>query len=444
VALLVQPLFEVSQESSLTLDARLAERIAISVPPPTAARTIEGVQFARQTAAGFIDGGVQFFSELDGVDDIYTAHLGPDVPPSEFGAFVTSNWAEPGPDGDFFGTPYSYLLAFLPEPGRYPTGFERSVEDSELAAVHADYSAQAPGQLGVASSFPLPDLPITSFSARSFTHSLPGSMTEHLSAEDVVWFRDFTEVTPDLFGLAKLDVFSFRSFEAGRDYHERWNRAVLGPSFNEAEDLVGGVSRFGNFIDVSYAALHNDSDDHFGSVNFESGHTRLFRDGALVGETDFPAFGSFEAPPEPGNYRLEIESIRVDQDNLSTRVNAAWSFRSQEGGDEPEPLPLFAVRFAPFLDGDNSAPAGRIVAVPISVSRQAGGASVALRRLTVQASYDRGQSWAPALVIRIGDFAVAFLDHPDGEGTVSLRATATDKSDNRIEQTIVDAYRLRE
>lgn len=77
------------------------------------------------------------------------------------------------------------------------------------------------------------------------------------------------------------------------------------------------------------------------------------------------------------------------------------------------------------------------------MSRQAGGAS-ALRRLTVQASFDRGSTWHPALVIRIGDFAVAFLAHPDGQGTVSLRATATDKSDNRVEQTIIDAYRLRE
>ncbi len=52
--------------------------------------------------------------------------------------------------------------------------------------------------------------------------------------------------------------------------------------------------------------------------------------------------------------------------------------------------------------------------------------------------------WAPALVLRLGDVAIALVRHPPGEGMVSLRATALDRDDNRVEQTVLDGYRLRE
>ena len=450
VAGFVQPLLEVSGPSAVTLDARTAARISIHVPEPTATRSLESVLFARHTAVGVTQSSMVHFGGggvPDFFDGFYTAHLGPEVPPAEFTTLITSDWAEPGPGADHVDSPYSYDLVFVAPRGRFPTGFERSVENSELAAVHAEYRAQAPERLGFADHLGFPGFDeFTSFSETSVIANLPGRRTEFYSTEPgIIWLRELTETTLDFFPTARMTAFSLRSFEPGERLHERWNGAVFGPSFNEAEAAGGAINRFGNTIEVLLGFLHNDSADHLGDVNPASGHTRLFRDGELVGESPFHAFGFFEVPPEPADYRLETGLVRVDQDDLSTRLDVAWRFRSQEApGDAPASLPLFAVRFAPFLDGRNAAPGGRVVAVPISISRQVGGASRSLRRLTVQASYDRGATWRPALVIRFGDFAVAFLHHPDGEGTVSLRASATDRDDNRVDQTIIDAYRLRE
>ena len=102
------------------------------------------------------------------------------------------------------------------------------------------------------------------------------------------------------------------------------------------------------------------------------------------------------------------------------------------------------VRFAPGLDEHNRARAGRPFAIPLSISRQEGAPAAPLRSVTMQASYDRGHTWRAAQVWRMGDHAVALVHHPDGEGLVSLRATAVDEGGNSVEQTIRDAYRLRE
>jgi len=126
-------------------------------------------------------------------------------------------------------------------------------------------------------------------------------------------------------------------------------------------------------------------------------------------------------------------------------VSAAWTFRSEEvTGDVEAPLPLLSVRFAPAVDGLNRAQSGRPFVIPIEVTRQPGAPAASLRDLTVDASYDGGQSWSPAVLLRLGDVAIALVRHPAGAGLVSLRADAVDRDGNRVEQTILGAYRLRD
>jgi hypothetical protein len=60
--------------------------------------------------------------------------------------------------------------------------------------------------------------------------------------------------------------------------------------------------------------------------------------------------------------------------------------------------------------------------------------------LEVQASYDDGATWQPAVVNPSGDHWVAAVTHPRGPGHVSLRATATDDAGNSTDQTIIHAY----
>jgi len=203
------------------------------------------------------------------------------------------------------------------------------------------------------------------------------------------------------------------------------------------------VERAEDDITFSFLPLYGDRAGHYGTAPSQTGHARLFRDGSLIGESDAPDVGFFSVPPEPADYRIELQSIRGGRSQLSTRIDVAWTFRSQHVDGEPAAPPVMAVRYAPALDDLDRAPAGRPFVIPISISRQPGAPAAPLRRLTVEFSFDGGTVWQRALVFRIGDQAVALLHHPDGEGRVSLRAVAADRDGNAVEQTIRDAYRLR-
>ena len=76
--------------------------------------------------------------------------------------------------------------------------------------------------------------------------------------------------------------------------------------------------------------------------------------------------------------------------------------------------------------------------------RQGANPDVFTRRvlLTVDVSYDDGQSWRRAPLVRTGQGWLARLVHPES-GFVSLRAKAVDAHGNSVEQTIIRGYRLR-
>ena len=82
-------------------------------------------------------------------------------------------------------------------------------------------------------------------------------------------------------------------------------------------------------------------------------------------------------------------------------MEAGWTFRSGHvAGDTPARLPLSAIRFAPPLRVDNSAPAGRAFTVPVQVQRQPGAGGHQVAKLTVDVSYDGGKTWSKAEVVR--------------------------------------------
>lgn len=52
-------------------------------------------------------------------------------------------------------------------------------------------------------------------------------------------------------------------------------------------------------------------------------------------------------------------------------------------------------------------------------------------------SYDDGATWVVAPVVK----GAAVVRHPQGQGFVSLRATASDTAGNTVTQTVIHAYR---
>jgi hypothetical protein len=89
-----------------------------------------------------------------------------------------------------------------------------------------------------------------------------------------------------------------------------------------------------------------------------------------------------------------------------------------------------AIRFAPQPGG----------ALAFAVQRQPGAAGGATRAFGLQVSYDDGATWRTPLFTRLGESGMAVLRPPAGT-YVSLRASAADIAGNRVDQTVIRAYR---
>jgi hypothetical protein len=208
------------------------------------------------------------------------------------------------------------------------------------------------------------------------------------------------------------------------------------------------AERRGDVIAVAIP-LQTDAAGHRGCVVHATATTRLLRDGRPLGHTELPASGEFTVPAGEGRYRIETTVDQHPDARLSTRITAAWTFRSAHvDGDEPVALPLMAVRFTPALDRQNRVPRGRDLVVPLTVDRAGPIGRVATPAVDV--SYDDGVSWTPVRVVRRpggpdGPTAryQAVLSHPHDGDYVSLRAVATDDRGNAVEETIIRAYELR-
>jgi len=449
-AMLVHPPFELAASRSILMDARLAQPVEVTVPAPdTARRAVEVVGYTVVTDVLFATAAL-FAHDWDGsFDRVYTAQVGESPPVPGFFASVASHWAEPGPAGGepFADSPYVYNTAFSVPEGRFPTGLVRQIDPADLAVVEQEFAQSSPELSGTASDAGRPIASPFAIGGVGLPFQLPAKRTAYYLAEGVEWHMGFAElfVADDIReSISALDTFAPRVLRAGTTVRDRWNQAAIGPSLSFPGAFV---ERRGNEIALQRPAYYSDRANHYGTSSTEVGTVRLFRDGSLVGELEDPSHAIFAVPPEAADYRLEVQAIRGGsiivgpQAELSTQIDLSWTFRS--AGDGPRALPVAVVRFAPPLDVRNRAPAGGF-AIPLALSRQAGAPAAPLRHLAVDASYDGGQTWRRAIVLRLGDFALALVHHPrQPGGTVSLRATAADRNGNTLEQTILDAYHLR-
>jgi hypothetical protein len=170
----------------------------------------------------------------------------------------------------------------------------------------------------------------------------------------------------------------------------------------------------------------------------DTGSISLYRDGTLVGTEPTPDFAMFAVPDAPASYRLAAESNRsTDWWSLSTKVSCVWTFRSS-AADEAKALPLLSVRFDPAVDLRNRAPGGKAFTFPAYVTGQ-GSDRTAVADLTVDVSYDDGQTWRPAVVSATNTGYKVSVQHP-ASGVASLRAKARDTAGNTVEQIILRAY----
>lgn len=429
LALLVYPFLEVTEDTSVEVDARSAEPISVAVPDDSAEleRGLTGYELQLD------DQSRRFSSSLVGLEDNYIGHLGPRLDGDQLEARVVGFWSTDTDD--------HYALAWF-EGGRVPTGLQRDVHRRELATLRLHAFGEGEDQTGSGEIVATGPFRGVQTSGQLPRLDLPATIDLHVTTGDETW-QVKLEQEPNARTLRTVPT----SYEPGRRQVERWNAAVSGPGL-VTPDGSAVVTRRGDVINADIP-LQTDGAGHPGTTtwfDFAGTRTALYADGELVSERTSPGTGQFEAPSGNATLRLETTLARLpDFAHLSSRVDVSWTFESEHvSGDEPKPVPLSVVRFSPFVDRHNRMPAFPAVLVPVTVEAQPGAPRIPPDQLTIEASHDDGESWAEVPVTWFGHGWLARIRHESDAQFVSLRATATDREGNTVEQTMIRGYELAE
>ncbi|SCE83159.1 S8 family peptidase [Micromonospora chokoriensis] len=423
--MLVQPVLDVRGPVTEAVDARSAKPVAVTVPERDAAAT--SINVSANWDDGFRYPGVQ----LSGASfaDVFFGRIGPAVTAPEFTATLGVGLARPGRDGTFRNSPYTYDLAYVSK-GVMFTGLARKLSPKNLATVRTTYRSQS--TTTTATRFHRASAPGGSGPIGSSTSiDLPFHGTEYYNTDGgIIWTATLVE--------GDNSTTQESTFTAGRSYTQIWNAAPFGPTVAQAPALapLGYAGRDGDTISVAALPLFGDAVGRPASRDDLPIQIRLLRDGKEIGTSDSP-WAEFAVPAARAAYRLEATITRGAPDTLSTSVSVAWTFTSAYTAS-PQRLPLTTVRPMPVLDDTNTARAGRIMTIPVTLDRQADSTAAANRSLTVSASFDDGRTWVALPVLR----NVALITHPRRPGFVALRLTATDTAGNTVTQTIKRAYRI--
>ncbi|MEU0646438.1 S8 family peptidase [Streptomyces umbrinus] len=422
---LVQPRLDVTGDMTVTVDARAAKPVDITVPDSAAKPTWVAPRYWYAGEDYNIETGV----DVDSFDSLRTAHLGPGVTTGSLNQQWIGVWQK--------GTDTEYDVMLGGNTRKLATGYRKHLRPADLATVKVGMGASAPGKQGrlfVAGYFP----ELGGISPITDPLDLPRTRTVHLSTPDnTKWDIAFEQNgTPDEEGTAPTESFyTFdepRAFKGGATYETRFNGGVLGPRLSRAEV----ISRDGDTI-TGELPLHADGDGHAGWTRYSAVTTTLYRNGVKLTENSDALDGNgegFTVPSEAADYRLTT-SVRRDPAlaTTSTRVDASWTFRSETSTTRTQ-LPISTARFTPETDLTGRAPADRTAVVPVTVQGAAAGNN--LKSLAVYASYDGGTTWRKTPV-KNGSITVK---NPAKTKSIAFRANITDKQGNRSSVTVYDAY----
>ncbi|GAB3421807.1 hypothetical protein GCM10027569_51910 [Flindersiella endophytica] len=432
---LVQPTLTLDKEQTVTVDARTAKPLSVTVERKTAKAALVDLGFVRNFDDSSFSGSLVSF----GFEGLHSAALGPAASPEEMTGYVSSQWAEPGKNGSFENSPYIYgLLDTLP--GAFLTGLQRAVKDRDLAKVTAHYSAQVDGRKGQTSAFGTAPGVDGGWSSL-FSRDLPSSAVHLLEPGKVKWQADFGEylLDPDGFPIDQTALSrSPRAYQAGKSYSERWNQGVFTGAFPEA----GFGTRWENTIGIS-VPMYSDQAGHAGFSATDKAASVLYRNGEKVAESDFDAYAEAEVPAGKATYTLESTADRSKVSGLSAKTDAKWTFTSGTASADGESLPLWTVRYFPQVDDHNVTAKAPVLFVPVRVQAQPDSKVGQLRKVAVKVSSDGGKTWTGVPLVPVtGGVYLAVLTPGDDAESLSLRAAASDSLGNAVEQTISQAVAL--
>ena len=421
---IAQPKLDVTRNTTITLDARKAKPVNITVPDKAAKPVFASADFSVETK----ESSYSFGWWLDSYKNFRSAHLGPQITDGS----LHQQW-----DAHFSkGAKDQYSTIAGGKVKKLSTGYTRAYKAGELATVKVGMGAPAKGKEGtVGSAGWLPG----SGGAASIgsAQKLPGTRVLHLStAGGVKWDLDFEQsggVDADGWPVPEAGylIGSGKGYKAGKTYQETVNTAVFGPRLTSDY----GIFRDGNSIS-GLIPLFADGKGHEGSSVFSSVTTTLYRNGKKVGSHDDPLFGDkeFKVPSGDAAYKLTTSVKRSTKvAAVSTRIDASWTFRSKKTA-EPKQLPVSSARFQAVTGLDSKVKAGQKATFPVTVEGAAKGKN--LKSLSVYVSYDHGKTWKKTTVKK----GKVTVKNPAKGKAVSLRAKITDKKGNTSTISVHNAY----
>lgn len=422
---LTQPHLNVTRNTTVTFDARLAKPVDITVP-------------ATGTKAVLASPDLQFETEnssygygwlLDSFKPLRTAHIGPKTTGIQLSQHWTGSWTK--------GAATRYDITVGGPVSRAATGYHRAFSSGQLAKVTIRAGASVKGKTGDIGAWgELPD----SFGgwAALTSQKLPSTTTAYVSTADKAkWSFDFSQNGAlDEDGFPQSDAWyslgAPQALKAGGTYAKTVNTAVFGPYLNA--DF--GAFRDGNEL-TGALPLVADGHRNVGGSAYSSVKTVLYRNGKEFARNADPLTGEtpIVVPSAAADYRLTTSVRRgADVASVSTRIDTSWTFRSGRPASGYAQLPVSMVRFTPEVAPDSTAKAGKAVSVPVTVQGAAAGKN--LKSLTVSISYDGGKTWKKTAVKK-GKIA---MKNPAKKKSVSFKATVTDKKGNTSSVAIYNAY----
>jgi subtilisin family serine protease len=419
----VEPALVVDRDTHLVMDARQGRQAAVTVQRPNAQPGDAIMLMEVTTASGYTNAG---FGGIDFERKLWLPSRTSLPGAARFR--VAARLAEPDGKGRFEGSEYLYHV-YWEHDGQVPADLHRAFEDRSLARVNTVSAASAPGKKGY----------------RDYLASgpLPLRVTEYFSPE-IEWGSWIAQMRiEEEYVESLLETARGRRYQAGTQRTEKWNAAVFGPAFPEGTRPDRWAGRLGDFVEVNIRMFTDQDPTRVGDSEVDTARTTLRRDGKLLGQFNLAGTWFGEVPADRGTYTLDVSATRSVSE-LSTSIQASWTFASgRVEGSTPAPLPLIVVRFAPWLDDHNRAPAGKPFVIPVYAQRNGVSSTEGIRTPSIEVSYDDGATWRPAGVTRVGPRWLAVVDHPAGAKYVSLKARTQDTAGNAVDQTIIRAYALK-
>jgi subtilisin family serine protease len=432
LAVLFQPKFGLTKDTTLIMDARRTKPVRITVPDAAAKSTDAVAHFGIH-----IDGNEYISSYLaDDFDTIRFGQLGTKVPAGEAFVQYSGTWTRGS---------VNYRLAWN-RTGDL-SGFTEKLRKDQLTRVKVQVGPLAKGDLASVVAAPLMPGEGSWADFNPTEVTLPLNATDYVLPNGIKWHYAASEYSsPGADGEAdwRADQSAApRSFAAGKSHTVRLNVGVFGPALPSGTLTSGearpGATRLGDTFEA-YLPLFADGGGNLGDSAYTKARSSLHADGTKIFATNTPLNGeeTYTLPAGARTYRLSTDVSRSAAIfPAGTRVAAEWTFRSAHvGGSDAKQLPLSVVRFTPKLSAASTARAGTAFTVPFSI--QGAAEAGAVRKLAFQVSYDNGKTWKRAPAVHGKQLN---LRHPSKAVTVSLRATLTDAKGNTLKQTVWQAYR---